>query len=332
MEVAERGGNRDQKMKENSKGNEEGLYRKLRLAATVHPDLRVDYFHTIDTREKAYWLGFLYADGYLSRWRKEKGIEIGIKLGRKDEDTIDRFCDFLGLDKTRKEYHALEESEYVRIRFTCRKMSDDLIRHGVKFGKSKIIQYPRESLHNRDLELAFLLGYYDGDGIKDTTIIVSGSKGFLEEIKNRFNLPYKIREEITESEIHDIRVIGTRSRMCLGPELFNEMMKNYEQSMHRKRRLFCDAKERARRSAEACKPEKVWKRIDALKEWRAITDNELEELARRMPLTQIAIKYNLSSASKVTRKCRKFGISIPERGYWQKLRWTKGATLDRGST
>jgi hypothetical protein len=31
-----------------------------------------------------------------------------------------------------------------------------------------------------------------------------------------------------------------------------------------------------------------------------------------MPLTQIAIKCNLSSANKVTEKRRKFGISIPK--------------------
>lgn len=32
-------------------------------------------FHTIDTEEKAYWLGFLCADGYVS---KNSQIEVGL--------------------------------------------------------------------------------------------------------------------------------------------------------------------------------------------------------------------------------------------------------------
>jgi hypothetical protein len=28
-------------------------------AHTVHPDLKIDYFENINTKEKAYWLGFL---------------------------------------------------------------------------------------------------------------------------------------------------------------------------------------------------------------------------------------------------------------------------------
>ncbi|MBA7703239.1 hypothetical protein ES703_112021 [subsurface metagenome] len=32
-----------------------------------HPNLKVNYFERIDTKEKAYWLGWLFAEGWLSK-------------------------------------------------------------------------------------------------------------------------------------------------------------------------------------------------------------------------------------------------------------------------
>ena len=34
---------------------------------TVHPNLRTYFFDAIDSKEKAYWLGFLYADGFIEK-------------------------------------------------------------------------------------------------------------------------------------------------------------------------------------------------------------------------------------------------------------------------
>lgn len=61
-------------------------------AHTVHPDLKIDYFETIDTKAKAYWLGFLYADGYLVEHPNR--AEIRLKLKIRDEETI-------GIEKAR---------------------------------------------------------------------------------------------------------------------------------------------------------------------------------------------------------------------------------------
>jgi hypothetical protein len=69
---------------------------------TVHPNLKINFFETINTREKAYWLGFLCADGCMIR--NNESAEIRLKLSAKDENTIDRFCETLRLDKNKKEY------------------------------------------------------------------------------------------------------------------------------------------------------------------------------------------------------------------------------------
>ena len=69
------------------------------LAQTVHPDLKVAYFEHIDTKEKVYWLGFLYADGYLVEHPNR--AEIRLKLKVRDEETVDRFCETLQLNKNK---------------------------------------------------------------------------------------------------------------------------------------------------------------------------------------------------------------------------------------
>jgi len=46
------------------------------------------FFEEINTEEKAYWLGFLYADGYV---RKRKGSELRLKLSTKDLSHLELF-------------------------------------------------------------------------------------------------------------------------------------------------------------------------------------------------------------------------------------------------
>jgi hypothetical protein len=291
-----------------------GTWYKYWKAFTVHPQLKIDYFETVDTKEKAYWLGFFFADGYLAEGeRKGKPQAIGLKLNRKDEETIDRFCDALGLDKDRKFYRG---DGTVGIVFGCKKMSADLMRQGVSIRKSKIIECPE--LVSRELELAFLLGFYDGDGTQNKTTISTGSKLFLDEVKNRFDLRYIIKETSGEFVICGKSTVATGYRMNLGPELFNEMMHNYTNSMTRKRRLLCDEEERIRRTVKACTPDKVRERLIELREWKAITREELRKLTREMPLSQISVKYSVSTNS-VSKKCKKLSIPLPKRGYWFKL-------------
>lgn len=200
---------------------------------TGHPNLRIDYFQTIDIKEKAYWLGFLYADGCLTR-NQGGTTYIRLELCRNDEDVIDRFCECLRLDKSKKEYGRHEQTKSVEIRFGCKQMVNDLLKQGLMFRKSKIIELPK--LLNRSLELAFLLGYYDGDGKQNSTEIASGSIRFLEQVKDRFGLPYKIQMEKREKEIYGRTIKnGTEYRLWLGVNLFNEMLSNFQNSMVRKR-------------------------------------------------------------------------------------------------
>ena len=81
------------------------------------------YFENIDTEEKAYWLGFLYADGSVGS--AEDKIELG--LAEKDLKQIEKFKECLGL-KNKICYR--EATKSYRISFRSQSCKQDLIKQG----------------------------------------------------------------------------------------------------------------------------------------------------------------------------------------------------------
>lgn len=62
-------------------------------------------FDTIDTNEKAYWLGFIIADGYLN----DNKNMLRIKLSDKDKRHLEKFIKFLDGNSSmlKKEIHNI---------------------------------------------------------------------------------------------------------------------------------------------------------------------------------------------------------------------------------
>lgn len=115
------------------------------------------YFSTIDNYEKAYWLGFIYADGYVSN------NSISISLSIKDIDVLYKFAKCLEIDKNNiilfKDNHY--NTDMCKITINDKIMVDDI---------NKIYNTHRKtynmSIPNIDMNLFkyFLCGYFDGDG------------------------------------------------------------------------------------------------------------------------------------------------------------------------
>lgn len=202
-----------------------------------HPNINLDYFKVIDTKEKAYWLGFLFADGWLSR--QTKNVRFGVSSDIKDELQIDRFANAIGFNLKYKYYPQHEtEKNLVKLRFMNRQFAYNLVKHGYIIGKqkSKHIQLPK--LSSRALYLAFLLGYFDGDGKVYSARITCGSKKFLLQIKELFNLDNVIAKKYSgPTPIHGHKLHGMCYEMGFGKALFQEMLANYHDSLPRKRIL-----------------------------------------------------------------------------------------------
>ncbi len=196
-----------------------------------HPNINLDYFKVIDITDKAYWLGWLFAEGWMSK--QKGGIRFGVEISIKEEILIDRFINAIGFNPKYKKIRF--NNTKVGIRMFNSQFTNNLINHGFIVGreKSKTIQLPY--LNNREIYLAFLLGYYDGDGKVRTSRINCGSKVFLIQIQQLFGLNYKIAKKTSGGPINGREIHGECFEMGLGKDLFNEMLDNYQFSLPRKR-------------------------------------------------------------------------------------------------
>lgn len=187
---------------------------------------RFDYFDVIDTQEKAYWLGFIYADGFIESKREHGEQKVGITLSAKDKTHLEKFKKAIGATNPILDYVGggfNSESVFSKILLTSQKTVDDLKRHGVMEQKTFKITFPELE----DVLIPhFIRGYFDGDG----TISVydhgfkfgfSGNFTFLTSIKSFF---CESNADILEDkDIYCFKVGGT-------VKAFNMLHKIYEDS------------------------------------------------------------------------------------------------------
>ena len=132
-----------------------------------------DFFNVIDTDEKAYWLGFIFADGYISfsDSNAKKGqlasvYCVGIKLQISDRYHLKKFNKSINGN-----YKVFEETTYpdgfrkkktksAKIIVYSKQMYEDLSRYFDR-DKTYTAQFPNIS---DNLIRHFIRGYFDGDG------------------------------------------------------------------------------------------------------------------------------------------------------------------------
>lgn len=128
-----------------------------------------EYFKVIDTPEKAYWLGFIYADGSINavKGRTTLSLEIGLQLS--DEMHLHKFLKSLNSNNPiqHRVYHNYKNNknyESCRTIINCTAMCKDLINLGCVPNKSLILKFPKNDIVPENLMSHFIRGYFDGDG------------------------------------------------------------------------------------------------------------------------------------------------------------------------
>ena len=122
------------------------------------------FFEKIEREEQAYWLGFLYADGYVKKTRSKDQQCFGITLSARDKEHLEKFKVSLSASHPIKIYSRLGKKDYCRIEFYNDKVSGDLIRLGCVENKTLILDFPSGEQVPKELINHFLRGYFDGDG------------------------------------------------------------------------------------------------------------------------------------------------------------------------
>lgn len=162
----------------------------------------VNYFDTINTEEKAYWLGFLFADGALNQNNKSYNIELSLKI--EDSSHVKKFAKAINKNKiTDKVYRT-------RCILGSKHMFDTLISYGCTTRKSLTLKFPNiDIFKDKCLIRHFIRGYFDGDGCisysnkKHTypIVCVLGTKDFLDGIQKIYNSNHKYANANKDQEI-----------------------------------------------------------------------------------------------------------------------------------
>jgi hypothetical protein len=119
-------------------------------------------FKNIDTEDKAYWLGFMFGDGFV----KSNLKEFGLALKADDKSHLEKFAKFLECNGEIRTYDptngAFSNNQYSRLVACSRETCADLISHGCVPNKTHILAEPQGV--NKALHKDFIRGLVDADG------------------------------------------------------------------------------------------------------------------------------------------------------------------------
>ncbi|MBO7693633.1 MAG: hypothetical protein J6T10_13520 [Methanobrevibacter sp.] len=125
-----------------------------------------DFFEKIDTEEKAYWLGFMFADGYIINNENKYGQDqFGISVAEDSADVIEKFKKSLAATNPilyDNNGNRFGKQSLHKLVLCSQKTVNDLIDKGCFKQKTLILEPPKHVPEN--LIRHFLRGFFDGDG------------------------------------------------------------------------------------------------------------------------------------------------------------------------
>jgi len=145
-----------------------------------------NYFRTINTEHKAYWPGFLYADGCV-RIRKDTSHSLSFKQHKRDKDIFVKFNKCLNSNYP---FRPVKNTNTYQIEIGSKKLVKSLILKGCIPRKSLTLSFPEKSILPADLQRHFIRGYFDGDGCisitrikKQPRLTMAGTRDVTRNIK-----------------------------------------------------------------------------------------------------------------------------------------------------
>lgn len=165
------------------------------------------YFEKIDSRNKAYFLGLLYADGCIHKIKKYDKYQITINLVEGDCKVLELLKEdiehtgplgFWNKTPPRQNQKVLSIYSY--------KIAKDLISLGCIERKTNLLEYPKNLIDEYFTD--FLRGFFDGDG----TIAKVGSKNVVWQIIGLRDLLLTIKKKLELLGFHPYIVEPTKDK------------------------------------------------------------------------------------------------------------------------
>ena len=159
-----------------------------------------NFFEKIDNEYKAYWLGFMYADGCILK-QDNRGYgeqEFKIQIAKEDLQLLEKFKQDIKStypirkDKSKNEKNPNHQIQVIQS-LRSQKTVDDLKKLGCVENKSLILTFPSEQQVPKELQKHFIRGYFDGDGsISETKehyyINFVGTESFIKKLYQILNM------------------------------------------------------------------------------------------------------------------------------------------------
>ena len=188
--------------------------RELKIKKNGAYNINSSVFENIDSEEKAYWLGFIYADGYIS---DDNSFELSLKIS--DSNHLEKFKKFLNYDG---KITLDTKVGRCRLMFRNKKIGGDLKNLGCIPRKSLVLKFPTKFQVPEYLLNHFIRGYFDGDGsingIKNSiSISVLGTNDFLSKMLINFQLfsVLKVKNVKGSEKVFYFQISGSNARKFL---------------------------------------------------------------------------------------------------------------------
>ena len=205
--------------------------------------LNESYFDEIDAPNKAYILGFLYADGYNNRINNS----VVLSLSKEDREILEKISEEVGSNK------PLFESDYINkndgterhmliLTMASKHMCESLEKWGLTQNKTFTITFP--DFLKEDLIPHFIRGYFDGDGCACSTFdkgrpkfqitLMSSTQfcnGLIDYLETQ-DIHFYINQPLRKSEKNKIVRSGSNKEL---PKFINLIYKDADLYLNRKR-------------------------------------------------------------------------------------------------
>lgn len=201
-----------------------------------------NYFKIINSKEKAYFLGLIMADGNI-RHSHKTGINRGFEICLKEKYILDRLKSSINTRCNVCKKYVMYKGEkrlYYMLSVNDVDFVDNLMKCGCVPRKSLVIEYPSKNIVPDEFKYDFIRGYIDGNGHlgipkKDSVFMIfslNSTKQFLECMIEEFNLKKNMIRKI--NGIHEYR-------LCSKNELIYFFDKVYDDTdlyLHRKHDIY----------------------------------------------------------------------------------------------
>lgn len=127
-----------------------------------------NYFETIDSEDKAYWLGFISADGCVTKSSKYNSYRLQIAISSNDGDHLNKFLECVNAHDINIQMlepagfaNGIKDRKIASVTLNSYKLCNDLYKLNIHQNKSYDITMPNIK---KGMIPHYLRGLFDGDG------------------------------------------------------------------------------------------------------------------------------------------------------------------------